>query len=265
MPKNLSFDEESISAGRERAEEPGVARGLSRRTVVMSAAWSVPVIAAAAAAPMAAASTALGATCTVGVVAPTARLSWSLTAGTLSTWDRGNTGWTPADASVDLNAPNRAAQSAWVGDSTKDGFVSSSDGGTSQTTVVALYTFTPTAGATYELSARIVSQTAYGTDGTLYGQWLDADILQGATTVPLAREIVGQTGVPTSGYSTDLQWGGDKTRTASFTAATAQPVTVRYTFNLPPMVDPKPTASSPGQVESDFWIQAPTATVTACA
>jgi len=240
---------------------PARREGFDRRTLLRVGAWSAPVVLLATAAPAAVAS---GEACEVGSIATVTRTTWAVTAGMLSDWDRGNTGWTPIDGSVDLDAANRPAQTAWVGEAGTEGFVSSGDGGTTVTTVVVEYTFEAIEGATYSLSTRIVSQPAYGSDNTVHAQWLDIDAIQGSASEPIAREVVGQIGAPSTGYSLDLQYGNTATRTATITAGVSGTVIIRYTFNLAAMANPKPTGASQGQVNSDFWVTAPTAAIVSC-
>lgn len=235
---------------------------LNRRTVLKGAAWSVPVIAVASAVPAYAAS----ATCTVGEVIPVAQAQWNVTAGALSSWDRGGTGWTPIDPSADIDAPNRPAISSYVGEAQAPGFLSQSDGSTTETVVVATFTFTPVEGATYSISTEILSQTAFGTgqDPEGYAQWLDVDVIDGGAGTPLAREIVHRKGGPTSGYDLTLQYGGSVTRSLSFTATTSSTISVQFTFHLAAMPNPKPTIDGIGDVNSDFWVTAPLVTVEQC-
>ncbi|MCO1339795.1 hypothetical protein BJH93_12975 [Kocuria polaris] len=253
----------------------GSGQGLARRSVVTAAAWSVPVIAAAVAAPMAAAS-GTNTSCAVIPVGGFEVIGGSLSSnGSIGSSPEtdGNfgTGWTPAkepagDWSTGFTQTDFAvapAPASWWqggGEVAEPGFLSlddhdNTDGASQEPVTVALqFAVDVTAGTTYDFVLPIY--TAAGYLGT---QHLDVSITGAGVSLPgVVQGYVGNKSISVvpaavDGYSA---LGASQTPAVSFTPTSSGLVFFAYTFTLS-------YVSGGARQNADMLVQAPQ--LTSCA
>lgn len=218
----------------------GSAPKIQRRTVLKAGAWSIPVIAAATAVPLSAASTAA---CVDGPVDVTA-LSWTSVGQLESNWtNQTTTGWIGS------------FRGAAGGDATEnvtaltDGFLSQddNDSATEVATVTATVTLAVVDGAQYTLT--LGTAVGFGNPGGFNGsarQSLVLDVLQpDASSSELLKLSVSHYDAPTI-TPTDAQMGADgyilqeqstlQNRALSFTASGTGTATLRFSFTIQPKI-----------------------------
>lgn len=257
----------------------------NRRTTLKAAAWSVPVVAVAAATPAAAAST-------VPDACVAARGTWSVQPGQTLFHDgkneyeagtsvEGNEAWTGGTGTIGSNGPIRTTGWApidkvtehseqdppasefatWLWGNlavdTEPGFLSMDDrdnrqDGNDPTIVQATYTMDGVAGETYDISMPV--NTGADSNGV---QYLDVNLYGPIPDQPqeVARIYVGDPGISTLEGDHDeyTHQNGNHTFTASITPSSDGEVFISYTFTLAQVTE------SPWQ-NADIWVGAPVQT-----
>jgi len=232
------------------------ARGINRRTVVSGLAWTVPAIAIAGAAPAVAASTLSP---VIAVSSGAALVSAAVTGGSQA----GNTGWTPTSTAAGH------ARSYYVG-SNVAGYASGGDpkpGTTTDSAVVATYTFAATAGATYTIMfdcmANFGSPVANAQRQNLEVSASPAGDISTGWPVKVGLAHGNQTAYPSGNTDADRLAQGYKLQAASGSAKTTYSAsykasvtgTVMLTFSFTMLA---PTGSL--SVWDDLWASTPTVT-----
>lgn len=239
----------------------------ARRALLTTAAWSVPVLAVAASAPLAAAST----TDTVDCVVTNG--SWIIPGGNLYVDGRqgtpagtnGNytTGWTPIkpgvwNGSAVVQDAGHATTDWWngverPGHPSPLGFMSMDDrdnrpeSSDEPLLVVTTFQLQGVAGVTYALELPVYVGAPY-----LGQQYLDIQVAGPGISQTIAQGAAGTasiTSVPAA-YANHAPLGASQVFTASLTPTASGPITFTYTFALP-----KVTGGS--QQNADIWVQTP--------
>ena len=256
-------------------EKPEARLGVTRRTVVKTAAWSVPVIAAAIAVPASTASTTSPVSCealpTGSYTVVGGALVSNGSTGTSPTTDGlFGTGWTPPKAPVrdsqtgvwsqtdSAVAPTPASWWSGGGDPQNNvGFLSLDDNdntdGASHTAsvITATYTVELTAGRSYEFGLPVFASADY-----LGPQYLD--ISAAGAGVNLPGIVQGYHGNPAiaeipSGFGGYAHLSTSQTPTVTVTPTSDGIVIFTYTFTLP-------YVSGGSRQNADLFVQAPSLT-----
>lgn len=256
---------------------PLSSRPVARRGVLAAAAWSLPVVTMASAAPAFASSV-----CVPGATVLYSNRVWQRpwTADTVQDYLRWNemtvpgtkppaglvwpdptyqnvfTGWLGSVPAGD-DSP-RAASDYAGGDAKRDGFASGADNGrTQETSFTVTYEFPVQRGVTYELGAHLHAGAAHLVRQRLLVQYsgggLNSEVARISTTW-------GAWDNPApDGYQT---LAGETTKSVSLTPVTTGTLSVHYLFTLdaPPVVWP----NSGWKENGDISISAPTLTITEC-
>ena len=227
---------------------------LNRRTILKGAAWSIPVIALATAAPRAVASG--GVDCSEPITVT--RSGWTVTSGALAT--EGSTGWTPAGTADSITA-------GWIPGSwavNNEGFLSMDNSLNGAATVVVSHMFEAVAGRLYDV--RFDARVGLGSDNTeAHRQVVDVTV-GGVSVKKIAVEhgagyppawVGGQSDadLAAAGYAVQPVNGQAAVSYQAPTpyAATANgPVIINYTFSV------SSRAAAAWLTNDDIWLSAPT-------
>lgn len=222
------------------AETARVETVIGRRTIIQGAAWSVPVIAVAAAAPAFAASG-----------GPVADACDGANTGTTSTVVQGT--WGPETGLVEEGG-------AYETDFTPTGFQSywNNESLTSETTFTATYTFTATKSTDYLISFDINTSPGNGIGGAMGSAAQGVVVTAGSETLASVRTH------DRTDYSAPAWWDPSSTPVAApYFSALGGPVTITFTFTLAP----RGGASEGGTdatVNDDIIVTTPTVVQTGC-
>lgn len=246
---------------------PAVRSIPARRTILTTAAWSIPVIAAAVATPARAAST------TVAVDCQVTNGSWSVPGGNLyadgsqgiPAGNGGNytTGWTPTKpgiwngssteqdgghATTDWwNGTSRPGGSSPVGFMSMDDRDNRAEASDEPLQVVTTFVLQGVSGFTYELDLPVYVGATY-----LGQQYVTIDAVGPGISETIAQGAAGAasiTAVPTA-YAGYAPLGDVQVFNASLTPTSTGPITLTYTF-----VMPKVTGGA--RQNADIWVQTP--------
>ncbi|SES02472.1 hypothetical protein SAMN05443377_13220 [Propionibacterium cyclohexanicum] len=258
-----------------KADHPSRPR---RRTIVKGAAWSIPVISFAVAAPLAAASEPQ--TCDPTKQPTVSPIGYVIAGPGILPEERDLTGWTNTPS-----APGPAAtQEFHSWGLAQPGFLSEGDTSTQNlsdpnTTVTVTYRFTAQKGGVYDLSATV--KGAFGGSGDQSARQTLIITANGAGADLAHKYTVG--GRAGSWWANgsdpnDLSSASDSTLKAAgytllgnegsaefsggFTATSAGTVTVTYAFSLPPRML---QFNTPSNDNDDLWVSQPSALITGCA